>query len=134
MLSGCIRVGDVKEYDIEKPKNPLKERISVSRKKKINSYKMLSVTDYTGWFIYVRVALGKNDHEVFTSSPLYLQEGQFFLLMSLLQLMAALKEMVGSSVPTKILVMINKKCFIGLYLLNRLCPTPQPKYKSKGPL
>jgi len=26
------------------------------------------------------LCLGKNDHEVFTASPLYLQEGEFFLV------------------------------------------------------
>ncbi len=36
------------------------------------------MADYTGRFIYVRVALGKNVHEVLTSSPLYLQEARFF--------------------------------------------------------
>jgi hypothetical protein len=73
MLSGCIGVGDVKEYEIEKPKNLIKERMSFSGKEKINSYKMLFVADYTGWFFYVGVALGKNNHEVFASSPLKLQ-------------------------------------------------------------
>jgi hypothetical protein len=79
MLIDCIGVGDVKEYEIEKPKNLRKERKSFSGKKRINSYKMLSVADYTGRFIYVRVALGKNNNEVFTSALLYLQQDQFFL-------------------------------------------------------
>jgi hypothetical protein len=39
---------------------------------------MLSVADYTGRFIYVRVALGKNNNEVFTSALLYLQQDKFF--------------------------------------------------------
>lgn len=34
--------------------------------------------DFTGRYIYVDVALAKNDREMFTSSPLYLQEGQWF--------------------------------------------------------
>ncbi len=46
--------------------------------KTINSYKMLSVMDHTGRYIFVRVSLGKNDREVLTSSPLYLQERGFF--------------------------------------------------------
>jgi hypothetical protein len=33
ILSGCIGVGDVKEYEIEKPKDPVKEKISWSGKK-----------------------------------------------------------------------------------------------------
>jgi hypothetical protein len=48
ILRGCIGVGDVKEFQIEKPKDSMKERQSWSGKKKINSYKMLSVLDYTG--------------------------------------------------------------------------------------
>ncbi len=48
ILRGCIGVGDVKEYEIEKPKDSVKEKRSWSGKKKINSYKMLSVMDHTG--------------------------------------------------------------------------------------
>ncbi len=39
---------------------------------------MLSVMDHTGRYIFVRVCSGNNDREVFTSSPLYLHEGDFF--------------------------------------------------------
>ncbi len=53
ILRGCIGVGNVKEFQIEKPKYSMKERQSWSRKKKINSYKMLSIMDHTGQFIYV---------------------------------------------------------------------------------
>jgi hypothetical protein len=45
---------------------------------KINSYKMLSVMDHTGRYIFLRLCLGRNDREVFTGSPLYLREGEFF--------------------------------------------------------
>jgi hypothetical protein len=52
ILWGCIGIfGDVKEFQIEKPKDAMKERQSWSRKKKINSYKMLSMMDHTGCFI-----------------------------------------------------------------------------------
>jgi hypothetical protein len=78
ILNGCIGVGDVKEYEIQKPKDPVKEKISWSGKKKINSYKLLSVMDHTGRFIFLRLCLGKNDREVLTGSPLYLREGEFF--------------------------------------------------------
>jgi len=78
ILNGCIGVGDVKEYEIEKPKDSIKEKRSWSGKKKINSYKMLSVMDHTGRYIFLCICLGKNDREVFTGSPLYLQEGQYF--------------------------------------------------------
>jgi hypothetical protein len=78
ILNGCIGVGDVKEYEIKKLKDSIKEKRSWSGKKKINSYKMLSVMDHTGRYIFLRICLGKNDGEVFTGSPLYFQEGQFF--------------------------------------------------------
>jgi hypothetical protein len=58
--------------------DPVKERRSWSGKKKINSYKLLSVMDHSGCCIFARLCLRKNDHEVFTGSPLYLQEGEFF--------------------------------------------------------
>jgi hypothetical protein len=35
--------------------------------------------DHSGHCIFARICLGKNDHEVFTASPLYLEEGEFFL-------------------------------------------------------
>ncbi len=34
--------------------------------------------DHSGRLIFPRLCLGGNDREVFTSSPLYLQEGHFF--------------------------------------------------------
>jgi hypothetical protein len=71
ILNGCIGVGDVKEYEIKKPKDSIKEKRSWSGKKKINSYKMLNVMDHTGRYIFLCICLGKNDREVFTGSPLY---------------------------------------------------------------
>jgi len=68
----------VKEYEIEKPKDSIKEKRYWSGKKKINSYKMLSVMDHTGHYIFLCICLGKNDREVFTGSPLYLQEVEYF--------------------------------------------------------
>jgi len=47
ILRGCIGVGNVKEFQIEKLKDVMKERQSWSGKKKINSYKILSVMDHT---------------------------------------------------------------------------------------
>ncbi len=47
-------------------------------RKKINSYKLLSVMDHSGRYNFARLCLGKNDREVFTASPLYLQEDEFF--------------------------------------------------------
>ena len=44
----------------------------------MNSYNMLTVMDHSGCYIYVKVVLGKNDREVLISSPLYLQEGEYF--------------------------------------------------------
>ncbi len=46
--------------------------------KKVNSYKLFSVRDHFGQFIYAHVCLRKNDREEFTSSLLYLQEGDYF--------------------------------------------------------
>ncbi len=57
----------------------VKERRSWSGEKKINSYKLLFVMDHSGHYIFARICLGKNDCEIFTSSPLHLQEGEFFL-------------------------------------------------------
>jgi len=78
MFNGCIGVSDVKEYQVVKYLDTVKERRSWSGKKKINSYKLLSVMDHSGRYIFARICLGKNDCEVFTSSPLYLQEGEYF--------------------------------------------------------
>jgi hypothetical protein len=64
----------VKEFQVVKFQDPVKERGSFSGKKKINSYKFLSVMDHSGQYIYARLCLGANDREVYTSSPLYLQE------------------------------------------------------------
>jgi hypothetical protein len=72
-------VADVKEYQVMKYLDPVKERRSWSGKKKINSYKLMSVMDHSGRYIFACLCLGKNDHEVLTASPLYLQEGEFFL-------------------------------------------------------
>ena len=78
MFHGCVGIADVKEYQVVKYLDPVKERRSWSGKKKINSYKLLSVMDHSGQYIYARVCLGKIDREVFTSSPLYLSEGDYF--------------------------------------------------------
>ena len=55
-----------------------KERKTWSGKKKVNSWKKFSIMDYTGRYIYVYVGLAKNDREMFTSLPLYLQRGYWF--------------------------------------------------------
>jgi hypothetical protein len=78
MFHGCIGVADVKEYQVVKYLDPVKERRSWSGKKKINSYKLLSVMDHSGYHIFAHLCLGKNGCESLTASPLYLQEGEFF--------------------------------------------------------
>jgi hypothetical protein len=78
MFSGCIGVADVKEYQVVKYLDTVKERRSWSEKK-VNSYKLLYVMDHSSHYIFARICLGKNDCEVFTPSPLYLQKGEFFL-------------------------------------------------------
>ncbi len=35
--------------------------------------------DHSGLYIYACICLGKNDCEVFISTPLYLEEGDYFL-------------------------------------------------------
>ncbi len=39
---------------------------------------MLPAMDHSGHYIFVGITHGKNDREVYTSSPLYLQEGDYF--------------------------------------------------------
>jgi hypothetical protein len=73
IFQGCIGIEVVKEFEIEKPIDRVKEKQSWSGKKKVNSYKMLSVMDCSGRYIFVRVVLGKNDREVLTSSS----DGEF---------------------------------------------------------
>jgi len=73
-----LGVMDIKERRIEKPKDREKERRSFSAKQKCNSLKNMSVMDYTGRFIYVRVGFGSNDRGFFTSSDLHLRAGEFF--------------------------------------------------------
>jgi hypothetical protein len=57
--------------------DPFKERHSFSRKR-INSYKFFSVMDHSIQFIFARLRLGGYDREVYTSNPLYQQEGNYF--------------------------------------------------------
>jgi hypothetical protein len=59
--------------------------MSWSGEKKNNSYKMLSIVDHMGHYIFARVSLGKNHREILMSCPLHLQEG---LLMVVLMVMA----------------------------------------------
>lgn len=72
------KIGDVKEYQVVRYKDPVKEQCSWSWKKKINSIKCLSVVDYTGRFTICQVSFGNNDREAYTSSLLYLEEGLYF--------------------------------------------------------
>jgi len=78
MFHGCVGIADVKEYQVVKYLDSVKEGRSWSGKKKVNSYKLLSVMNHSGWYIYARICLGKNDCEVFTNSPLYLSRGDHF--------------------------------------------------------
>jgi hypothetical protein len=78
ILRRCIGVADVKEFQTEEQKDSNKERKSWSEKAKINSYEVCNVIDHTSQFIYLQLCLGRNDREVFTCSPLYLFEGDYF--------------------------------------------------------
>jgi hypothetical protein len=51
IFKGCVRIADAKEYQVVK---------------------------YKGRFTFYQVSFGSNDREVYTSSPLYLEEGQYF--------------------------------------------------------
>ncbi len=77
IFNDCIGIADVTEYQVVKYKDNLKERQSWSGKK-INNYKCLSLVDHSGRFIFVRVTLGNNNRECYTTSPLYLEEGDYF--------------------------------------------------------
>jgi hypothetical protein len=91
---GCVGIGDVKEFQIKKYKDCVKERRSWSGKKKINSYKMLSVMDHSGRFTFVRLALG--------STHCICRKVNTFQRESLLQLMVDLRVMGVSNVPIRI--------------------------------
>ncbi len=66
IFHGCIGIADVKEYQVVKYKDPVKDCHSWSGKKRINSYKFLSVLDHSGHFIFATLSLGTNDREVYT--------------------------------------------------------------------
>jgi hypothetical protein len=48
-------VADVKDHQVVKYLEPMKQRRSWSGKKKVNSYKLLSVMDHSGQFIFACV-------------------------------------------------------------------------------
>ena len=72
VFRNMIGVMDIREHEIEKSINLTTERLSWSTKHKMNSYKNLSVVDYSGRYIYVHAALAKNDRQFFTCTPLYM--------------------------------------------------------------
>lgn len=78
IFSGMVGIFDVREHECKKYKDPEKERKTWSGKKKLNSWKNMSVMDYSGRYLYVHVALAKNDRDMFTASPLYMNEGEYF--------------------------------------------------------
>ena len=73
-----IGIGDIKEHECVKYKDINKERRSYSAKAKCNSWKNLSLMDYTGRFIFVHVLMASNDREALTNSPIYLEAGEYF--------------------------------------------------------
>jgi len=78
IFKNMIGIVDIKEHECVKYKDTDKEKKSYSGKHHMNSWKNLSIIDYTGRFIYVHVGLAKNDREMFTSLPLYWRRGQYF--------------------------------------------------------
>ncbi len=59
IFHGCIGVGEMKEYQVVKLQDPVKERQSFSGKKKINIYNFFLVMDHSGRFIFARIMLGR---------------------------------------------------------------------------
>ncbi len=74
----CISISDVKEFQVVKHKDCEKGRKTWGGEK-VNSCNFLSVMDHTGRCIYAQVCLGKNEREVFASSPLICQKEITFL-------------------------------------------------------
>ncbi len=83
----------------------MKERQLYSVKKKIDSYKMLSMMDHTGHFIFLWIALDRNDREVFTSSHCTYLKVIIFLMINGCPHMMPLMVMVSSVAHTRILEM-----------------------------
>jgi hypothetical protein len=64
---------------------------------------MLSAMDHSDHYIFVQITLGKIDREVYSGSPFYLQEGEYFPDGEFMMVME------GCIVHTKSLVMIQLK-------------------------
>jgi len=77
IFNSCIGIASIKEYQVVKFKDPVKERRSWSRKKN-NRYNFLSVMDHSGHYIFACLSLGAIDKDVFIGSALYLHEGDYF--------------------------------------------------------
>jgi hypothetical protein len=76
------------------------------------SYKCLSVIYHSRRFIFVRIAFGNNNREVYTTSSLKLHEGNFFLKVNLLLVIVPLRVTVNFFVHTKTQAMIGTKHFL----------------------
>jgi hypothetical protein len=80
VFHGNIGIGDIKETEIEKPKNLALERATWSGKMQCNTLKTLSVISRDGKIIFMITGIpgGRNDRDIWTSCELYLERDRFF--------------------------------------------------------
>lgn len=80
VFRGNIGIGDIKESEIDKPKDPELERATWSGKMLCNTLKTFCIIARNGRVIFKLTGIpgGRNDRDVWTSCTLYLQSGVFF--------------------------------------------------------
>lgn len=80
VFRGNIGIGDIKETEIEKPKDPVLERATWSGKMQCNTLKTFSIIARNGKIIFMMSGIpgGRNDRDIWTSSVLYLNSGLYF--------------------------------------------------------
>ncbi len=91
MFHGCVGIADVKEYQVVKYLDPVKEKRSWSGKKKINSYKLLSVMDHSGRYIYAWFVQERMTMRFLQVAPFTCPKVIIFQMMNLLLLMVLLR-------------------------------------------
>ena len=75
-----VGVLDIWEHFISKSKDPTVEYDTFSGKAGTNTKKTIGIIDKNGLYIYVKTNYDgrPNDRDIWTSSPLYMESGQFF--------------------------------------------------------
>ncbi len=76
-----VGVMDGQEHIFKRSEDEEKERRTYSKKKHANTRATLHVIDFRGLFTYVSTTTqdgARNDRQLFTSSPLYLNAGKYF--------------------------------------------------------